>query len=408
MVRLKLILDKRRKLNSGHYSVKLKITVNQKIWYKSIGISLDAKYWNTTLSQLRQNHPNWEVLNLQLLQIVNQHQKELIECSLSKPNICITDIRTFYKPSKEPIQDFFAFANTMYQQQIKAGKMGNAETYITACNVLKKLCNSATLPFEEINYTNLVKWETQLKSNGIKTNSIANYFRAIRALYNQAIKSNLVDAKHYPFKQFTIKTEKTLSRSLTIHQIKAIKNLELANGSAIKRSRDYFMLSFYLRGNNFRDLALLTNDNLQANDNLQDNRITYRRAKTNKIYSIKVEPIALDILNRYKPPGSKYLLPIIDDKYTSTEIPRIAKAALKNTNTRYLKKVATQLNIPKLTFYYARYTWANVAKQLGYSKDKIAEALGHEYGNKVTGIYLDSYGNEVIDEMNLEVIEVVN
>jgi len=57
-----------------------------------------------------------------------------------------------------------------------------------------------------------------------------------------------------------------------------------------------------------------------------------------------------------------------------------------------------------LTFYYARYTWANVAKQLGYSKDKIAEALGHEYGNKVTGIYLDNYGNEVIDEMNLEVI----
>jgi len=32
-----------------------------------------------------------------------------------------------------------------------------------------------------------------------------------------------------------------------------------------------------------------------------------------------------------------------------------------------------------------RYTYANIAKQLGYSKDLIAEALGHEYGNKVTG-----------------------
>jgi len=162
------------------------------------------------------------------------------------------------------------------------------------------------------------------------------------------------------------------------------------------------MLSFYLRGINFRDLALLTNDNLQ------DNRITYRRAKTNKIYSIKVEPVALDILNSYKPKDSKYLLPIIDDKYTSTEIPRIAKAALKNTNSRHLKKVAEQLEINQLTFYYARYTWANIAKQLGYSKDKIAEALGHEYGNKVTGIYLDSYGNEVIDEMNLEVIKAIS
>jgi len=308
MVRLKLVLDKRRKLKTGHYPLKLKFTVEHKIWYKSIGITLEPRYWNTTLSQLRQNHPNWQVLNLQLIQIINQHQKEIIECSLNKEQINITDIRSLYKANTEPVQDFFAFATTMYQQQIKAGKMGNAATYKTACNVLKKLCKSTTLPFEEINYTNFVLWETQLKSNGIKTNSIANYFRTVRALYNQAIKSNVANAEHYPFKQFTIKTEKTLSRSLTKSQIISIKNLELVNGSAIKRSRDYFMLSFYLRGINFRDLALLTNDNLQ------DNRITYRRAKTNKIYSIKVEPVALDILNSYKPKDSKYLLPIIDDK----------------------------------------------------------------------------------------------
>jgi len=50
--------------------------------------------------------------------------------------------------------------------------------------------------------------------------------------------------------------------------------------------------------------------------------------------------------------------------------------------------------------YYARYSWANIARHLGYSKDLIAEALGHEYGNRVTGIYLDEYGNEVIDGAN--------
>ena len=48
---------------------------------------------------------------------------------------------------------------------------------------------------------------------------------------------------------------------------------------------------------------------------------------------------------------------------------------------------------------------ANVARSLGYPKDQIAEALGHEYGNKVTGIYLDNYGSEVIDGMNAKVNE---
>ena len=34
-------------------------------------------------------------------------------------------------------------------------------------------------------------------------------------------------------------------------------------------------------------------------------------------------------------------------------------------------------------------TWATKAKRLGYSNEMIAEALNHEYGNKITNIYLD-------------------
>ncbi len=51
-----------------------------------------------------------------------------------------------------------------------------------------------------------------------------------------------------------------------------------------------------------------------------------------------------------------------------------------------------------------RYSYANVAKQLGYSKDMIAEALGHEYGNSVTGIYLEQFDLYKVDEMNYNLI----
>jgi integrase len=61
----------------------------------------------------------------------------------------------------------------------------------------------------------------------------------------------------------------------------------------------------------------------------------------------------------------------------------------------------------KLTTYVFRYTYANVAKQLGYSKDLIAEALGHEYGNSVTGIYLEQFDLEVVDSMNEKIIAAV-
>ena len=60
-----------------------------------------------------------------------------------------------------------------------------------------------------------------------------------------------------------------------------------------------------------------------------------------------------------------------------------------------------------MTTYVARYSWANIAKTLGYSKDLIAESLGHNYGSQVTGIYLDNYGDERIDQLNQAVLNSI-
>ena len=37
----------------------------------------------------------------------------------------------------------------------------------------------------------------------------------------------------------------------------------------------------------------------------------------------------------------------------------------------------------------------------------IAEALGHEYGNSVTGIYLEQFDLYKVDEMNGKILETV-
>ena len=78
------------------------------------------------------------------------------------------------------------------------------------------------------------------------------------------------------------------------------------------------------------------------------------------------------------------------------------------TCNKFLKRIGTALEFQiSLTTYVARYSWANIAKTLGYSKDLISEALGHSYGNQITGIYLDDYGSEVIDEMNEKVTSAI-
>jgi hypothetical protein len=100
----------------------------------------------------------------------------------------------------------------------------------------------------------------------------------------------------------------------------------------------------------------------------------------------------------------KYLISYFKfDNVLKSEVRTEEGLRLKSCNNQ-LKKIGKTLELPiPLTTYVARYTWANVAKSLGYAKDLIAEGLGHEYGNRITGIYLDNYGSDVIDEMNQKV-----
>jgi hypothetical protein len=40
--------------------------------------------------------------------------------------------------------------------------------------------------------------------------------------------------------------------------------------------------------------------------------------------------------------------------------------------------------------------------------DYITEALGHNYGNSVTGIYLEGYGDDIIDSANQLIVSNLN
>jgi hypothetical protein len=41
---------------------------------------------------------------------------------------------------------------------------------------------------------------------------------------------------------------------------------------------------------------------------------------------------------------------------------------------------------------------------MNFSNELIAESLGHEIGNKITNIYLDTFDTDVLDSMHEQVI----
>lgn len=133
-------------------------------------------------------------------------------------------------------------------------------------------------------------------------NTRAIHFRNIRAVFNDAIDDEVTSM--YPFRKFKIRSAPTRKRSLSADDMRTLINYPCEEYQIIYR--DMFILMFYLCGINAVDL-------LNARpDALCNGRLEYVRAKTHKPYSVKVEPEAMEIINRYR--GKRFLLNIMDTR----------------------------------------------------------------------------------------------
>lgn len=403
-----IILDKRRQKKNLTYPLKLQIYQDRRYKVLSLGIDLLESDWNDQLQEVLSTNSSYKLHNTMLASIKAKIQKVLLLHEDEEARLTPTDIIAVLNKKagkKEQLEkpDIFTYGKNQIATLEKAGHIGNSIVYSCAINKLKEYTGREKLAFDEVDYSFLQAYDTKLLADGMKVNGVSNYMRTLRAIFNKAIREELIPENCYPFRKFKIKNEQTINRSLTIAEIVNIANLDLPPYSKIWHHRNLFMLSYCLIGTNFADLLTL------KPENLVDGRVVFRRKKTHKVYSILIQPQAQNLFNLYTQGRSigknEFLLPFVVNKNNPIELKKDIVQAIKNTN-EYLEKMAKLCEINKtITTYYARYSWANAARSLGYSKDLIAEALGHEYGNKVTGIYLDNYSNAIIDEMNTKVIQ---
>jgi integrase/recombinase XerD len=399
MVQFNLVLDTRRPKSDGTYSIIFRIIQFKTVYTISAGISVSLKHWDDKKRQVSQECPNASRLNLKLTKRQVEIQSAILKL---EDDFTIEGLKELLDEKYTPISQttFKAFADQLIAQMYSVKRTGNAIVYQTAVNRLLLFCNKPNIKFNEINYSLLDRFSHDLTLQGLKQNSISNYFRSLRAIYNKAIKAKIIDRALYPFFDIKIKTEKTAKRAILVADIAKLNHLVRGNQTPSHRALNGFLLSFYLIGISFTDLAYLTNKNII------DGRVVYRRRKTHKNYSIKLFPQAEAILESFYQEKSKYLIPILPNDVVedSLRAKKLIHQWIKTTN-KYIKRMGIEVGIPAtITTYVARHTFATTAKRLGYSNELIAEALGHEYGNKITNIYLDSFDQEVVDEMHKRVI----
>lgn len=281
----------------------------------------------------------------------------------------------------------------------KANRIGNARIYRDTINVLKSFVNKRQISFKDINYAFLMRFEAEHYSKGNTANGLSVYLRTVRALFNRAIRENIISQELYPFKQYQIPSTKTRKRAISQEAIKRIVEMTLDSGHPLFHTRNYFLLSFYMRGMPFADLMQL------KVSNIIDGRIHYQRQKTDKPYSIKITEEIQELLSVYVTGKERedFIFPVIDRTDADGRYKDVVWA-----RKRYNKKLSQLADLfgiqEHLTSYVSRHSFATIAKNKNVPVAAISEMLGHT-DIKTTEIYLASLPSDILDEYHEIVIK---
>lgn len=298
-----------------------------------------------------------------------------------------------------PSQSVFAF----FQQQIAKKEqmqcVGTKNNYASAANRFMEFRNQEDLAFSQMTADMMEMYQAWLWNRGIGQNSVSFYLRTLRTLYNKAVEAGQAPPTDI-FTHVQTANVRTAKRAITVKDIRNIERLDLTRGSSLDKARDLFLLSFYLRGMAFVDMAFLKKTDLKCG------LVTYNRRKTHQNLNIEwIKPMQT-IIDKYaeQTKDSPYMLPILTGKETS---PYTAYRKVEHNTNYNLKKIGEMvgLKIP-LTTYVARHTWASVALHMNILIAAISEGMGHN-SYKTTQIYLQSLDVATINEANERIIRKI-
>lgn len=284
----------------------------------------------------------------------------------------------------------FNFMESIIDKLKHNGKIRTSETYKSTLNSFKKFRNDEDIMLDCITSETMEGYEAWHKSRGVAPNTISFYARILRAVYNRAVEADIIENRN-PFRHVYTGVDKTVKRALPLAAIKKIKALDLSLTPALDYARDMFLMSFYLRGMSFIDMAFLKKTDLKYG------YVTYRRRKTGQQLIIKWTKEMQMILDKYPENKSDYLLPVIRNPVTNE---RCAYRNMGYNINRNLKKIGAMVGVTiPITLYVARHSWASAAKAKGIPLSVISEGMGHD-SESTTQIYLASLDTSVVDKAN--------
>lgn len=382
------------KRHDGTYAVNVRIYHNGVTLRKALGMHAKPDQLNREKTKIK---------DAALLDAANKAVDRIRMVAATVEGAAFMDAVTLWRKVTERMeaQNGFSLPFVAFSQTITAKmEKGTADGYKYAFNAFKSFLGRDEIDINEIDKNIVADFRACIeKRNGKGCRAASAYLEKLRHVHNVARDTyndddtGLVRIPRQPFKGMVPPQPPSRHRALTLEQIRKV----VAAQPVTRRGRlakDVFLLSFCLIGMNTADIFTIDKSSIR------DGVLTYNRRKTDSrrsdkaMMSVKVESEAAEIMTRWQLPFS------------------MRYADFRDFNTAVnegLGEVAELCGLEGLTSYYARHTWATLARnECKVPKDVVSEALNHASrgGERVTDIYIRrDFG--MVWEANLKVLNLV-
>lgn len=381
----------RKGREDGFYPVYIRVTQN-----RSIGYIKTDKVVNS------RSVKNGKLVNDEVIgdcgALIKEYNQKLLNVDISKWNA--KDVIEFLS-NKNELPSFSTFAKLFINEMIAEDRKAPSDNYKNAYTSYLRYVNKKELQFIDVNSKYINGWIDSMKNSKYKKRG---YPKLLKAIFDAGcVKYNdydrgIIPIYHRPFNKVEIpklrSPQKRTAERWTIRRYLLDKQ---AVGKE-KLARDVMWLVFCLAGINTADLYRLKKSKLKRWS------LCYQRKKTEldradyAYMEIFVPKVIRHLFEEYKGEGD--MLFDFSKRYSTPQSFNVYLG-------RFMKAPCERLQIPKLSSYYFRHTWATLAQnKCGASMEDVAFCLNHASAHKVTGAYVEKDFSR-IKEINEKVINYV-
>lgn len=379
----KIVTRPEQRKSDGTNVIYLRITKNRKVRYLSTGLTATS----ADLSKDRKKIKNYqlmdqaEALHRRARQILLDYSAEFIEMDASA---IVERLGTLLFRGEKFHLDFRAFANKCIDGSASLSAKHN---YEVATRAFYNFIGADTMNVADITNRLLINFAEWLQEKGLHHNTITNYTTRIATIYRRAQKEYNDDytinlPRNITYTMQPIRRESV--RALTIDEINKLIAYRPTT-PRFEMCKDMFILSLMLCGINFKDICTA-----KAPVN---GVLIYRRQKIARTagkaaeMQIKIPKKLQFIIDKWADPRGIYFTKlgkikgVPDDKKITNELTNMGMS---------IRRIARRLDLPNLTFYSARHSFATIARNvLKVDKSTIDECLTHIGDHRMTDVYIE-------------------